>query len=189
MLSGLRVDEWRCAKTSTISSRVEQDCAYTSPECYEAALVRSSRGSTAFREPLTGDLPRTPTFLVLRWIEAREARSRLGSSPWPLRHGGRPSPSATGAVGLPGGGDPILLVYRPAAICLLHARLGDVHPTKPIGLADIHPWFHPWPTFSLIMIAILPRLARADTEMPRQSLTRRMIVHSPSAMDFREHVF
>jgi hypothetical protein len=39
------------------------------------------------------------------------------------------------------------------------------------------------------MIAILPRLARADTEMPRQSLTRRMIVHSPSAMDFREHVF
>jgi hypothetical protein len=136
------------------------------------------------QDPVRG-LPRTPTFYDLRWIETREARSRLGSSPWSLRHGGRPRPSAAGAVGLPGGGDPILLVYRPAAECLLHARLGHVHPTKPVGLADIHPW----PTFSLIMIAILPRLARADTEMPRQSLTRRMIVHSPSAMDFREHVF
>ena len=39
------------------------------------------------------------------------------------------------------------------------------------------------------MIAILPRFARAGTEMPRESLTRRMIVHSPSAMDFREYIF
>jgi len=114
----------------------------------------------------------------------RKPRSRLGTSPWPLRHGGCSSPSATGAVGLPGGGDPILLVYRPAAVRLLHAWLGHVHPTKPVGLADIHSWS----TFCL-MIAILPRFARAGTEMPRESLTRRMIVHSPSAMDFREYIF
>ena len=48
----------------------------------------------------------------------RKPRSRLGTSPWPLRHGGCSSPSATGAVGLPGGGNPILLVYRPAAVRL-----------------------------------------------------------------------
>jgi hypothetical protein len=64
--------------------------------------------------------------------------SRLGTSPRSLRLGGRSRPSAAGAVGLPGGGEPILLVHRPPAVGLLHPRLGYVYPTKPVGLADIH---------------------------------------------------
>ena len=62
----------------------------------------------------------------------RGPRRVLGTSPRPLRPG-RPRPSAAGAVGLPGGGDPVLLAYRPAAVGLLHARLGHVYPTKPVG--------------------------------------------------------
>jgi hypothetical protein len=105
--------------------------------------------------------------LPQRWGQTgRTPRYLLGTSPWPFRHGWRPCPSATGAVGLPGGGDPILLVYRPAAVRLLHARLGHVHPTKSVGLADIHPLS----TFCL-MIAILPCLDRPGTEIRRALLT------------------
>jgi hypothetical protein len=48
-------------------------------------------------------------------------------------------PGAAGAVGLFGGGDPILLAYRPAAVRLLHLGLGHVDPADPVGLADVHP--------------------------------------------------
>jgi hypothetical protein len=110
------------------------------------------------------------SFLTLRWVEVEKPRSGLGTSfrSFRLR---RPRPSATGAVGLPGGGDPILLVYRPAAVGLLHARLGHVYPTKSVGLADIHVWspFSP-------MTAILSCLARLGTEMPRAFSERRFSI-------------
>jgi hypothetical protein len=110
---------------------------------------------TDFGECTTGEVRRTPPPRAWVGRTGRKSRHRLGASPWPLRHGGCPSPSATGAVGLPGGGDPILFVHRPAAVCLLHTRLGHVHPTKPVGLAYIHLW-----STSCLMIAILPRLSR-----------------------------
>jgi hypothetical protein len=149
----------------------------TSPQAPPSATCQQLRYLSAccgISPPYTGVLLR-----IISWQQPeasarllpverrRNPRSRLGTSPWSLRPGGRSSPSTTGAVGLPGGGDPILLVYWPAAVRLLHAWLGHVHPTKPVGLADIHPCS----TFCL-MIAILPRLARARTEMPRASLTR-----------------
>ena len=77
----------------------------------------------------------------------------------------RTRPGATGAVGLPGGRHPILLVHRPAAVGLLHPGLGYVYPTKPVGLADIH-----LGSTSCLMMAILPRLVRPDTEMSRAFL-------------------
>ncbi len=94
--------------------------------------------------------------------QASPGRS-LRARPRPLRPW-RSHPSAAGAVSLPGGDEPILLVYRPAAVGLPHARLGHVYPTEPVGLADVHLWF----TFSL-MIAILPCLSSLGTEMPRAS--------------------
>src|SRR5215208_191426 len=103
----------------------------------------------------SGEVRRTPPPRAWVGRTGRKSRHRLGTSPWPLRHAWRPSPSAAGAVGLSGGGDPILLVHRPAAVCLLHTRLGHVHPTKPVGLAYIHLW-----STSCLMIAILPRLSR-----------------------------
>ena len=54
---------------------------------------------------------------------------------WP----GRSRPGAAGAVGFFGGGDPILLIHRPAAVRLLHLGLGHVNPADPVGLADVHP--------------------------------------------------
>ena len=54
---------------------------------------------------------------------------------WP----GRSRPGAAGAVGLFGGGDPILLIHRSAAVRLLHLGLGHVDPADPVGLADVHP--------------------------------------------------
>jgi hypothetical protein len=55
----------------------------------------------------------------------------------PLRH--RCSlTGATGAVGLFGGGDPILVVYRPAAVRLPHPRHGNVYPADPVRLANVH---------------------------------------------------
>jgi hypothetical protein len=108
-------------------------------------------------------------------------RRVLGSSPRPLRPG-RPSPSAAGAVGLPGGGDPVLLLYRPAAVGLLDARLGHVYPAKPVGLADIHRW-----STCSRMTAILPRSAHPGTETPWVLLSRAKVLHPLSAMDFGEH--
>jgi hypothetical protein len=110
---------------------------------------------TDFGECTTGEVRRTPPPRAWVGRTGRKSRHRLGTSPWPLLHGWRPSPSATGAVGLSRGGDPILFVHRSAAVCLLHTRLSHVYPTKPVGLAYIHLWS----TFCL-MIAILPRLAR-----------------------------
>ncbi len=104
--------------------------------------------------------------------QASPGRS-LRARPRPLRPW-RSHPSAAGAVSLPGGGEPILLVYRPAAVGLPHARLGHVYPTDPVGLADVHLWF----TFSL-MIAILPCLARLGTEMPRGRLPSEAAPRSP----------
>src|SRR5919112_2513981 len=49
-----------------------------------------------------------------------------------------PGPGAAGAVGLFGGGDPVLVVDRPAAVGLSELWLGHVHPADPIRLADIH---------------------------------------------------
>ena len=51
-----------------------------------------------------------------------------------------PRPSAAGAVAFPRGGDPVVLIYRPAAVGLLHLGLGYMHPTEPVSLADIHLW-------------------------------------------------
>jgi hypothetical protein len=57
---------------------------------------------------------------------------------------GCPRPSAAGAVGLLGGGDPILLVNRPAAVRFPHLGLGHVNPADPVGLPDIHLWYTFW---------------------------------------------
>ena len=51
----------------------------------------------------------------------------------------RARPGATRAVGLPGCGDPLFLVYRPAAVRQLHLGLGNVNPADPVSLANIHP--------------------------------------------------
>jgi hypothetical protein len=65
--------------------------------------------------------------------------SGLGTSPRSLRLGGRSRPSAAGAVGLPGGGDPILLnppAWRsrsPSSLAWLRIPY-----QAPVGLADIH---------------------------------------------------
>jgi len=104
----------------------------------------------------------------------------LGTSTRPLRPG-RPRPSAAGTVCLPGGGDPVLLLYRPAAVGLLDARLGYVYPTKPVGLADIYRW-----STCCLMTAILSRSAHPGTETPRAILSRAKVLHPLSAMDFGE---
>ena len=76
-------------------------------------------------------------------IEVREAPAKLVSSPRPLRPG-RTCSSATGAVSLFGGGNPVLLIHRPAAVSLPHLRLGYMYPANPVGLADIQLWQTFW---------------------------------------------
>ncbi len=49
-----------------------------------------------------------------------------------------PGPGATGAVGLLGGGDPILIVDGPATVRLPQLWLGHVYPAYPVRLAYIH---------------------------------------------------
>ena len=52
---------------------------------------------------------------------------------------GRSRPCAGGAISLLGGDEPFFLVYRPAAVRLLHlGKGGCIHPTDLVGLADIH---------------------------------------------------
>src|SRR5215204_352979 len=93
-------------------------------------------------------------------MEVEKPHPRLGSSEplWPRR----PRPSAAAAVSLPRSSDPILLVYRPAAVGLLHPGLGHMYPSKPVGLADVHAWQK-----VCLMIAILPCSASFSTDMPQ----------------------
>src|ERR671916_454182 len=49
-----------------------------------------------------------------------------------------PGPGATGAVGLLGGGDPVLIVDGPAAVRLPELWLGHVYPADPVRLANVH---------------------------------------------------
>ena|SRR5215210_6309588 len=50
----------------------------------------------------------------------------------------RPRAGATCAVGLLCGGDPVLIVYRPAAVRLPHSRHGHVYPADPVRLTNVH---------------------------------------------------
>src|SRR5215212_4312280 len=49
-----------------------------------------------------------------------------------------PRTGAAGAVSFLAGGDPILVVYRPATVRLPHPRHGNVNPADPVRLANVH---------------------------------------------------
>ena len=61
--------------------------------------------------------------------------ARCASGPFLYRC---PGPGATSAVGLLEGGDPVLVVDRPAAVRLPQLWLGHVHPADPVRLAKVH---------------------------------------------------
>lgn len=76
---------------------------------------------------------------AIRRRSTRGRAPRLGrwSAP-PVLWSRRARPGAARAVGFSGGSDPIILVYRPAAVRLPHLGFGHVYPAEPVGLADVH---------------------------------------------------